>query len=300
MGFVTSGLVSILNTLPEFVVWRFAERYIAGSEMKDGLRVMSDLNSHNLLTTMDILGESTENLEIAHSAANQYLDLIRLISDTEFRSHISLKLTQMGLNLSFNAAHDHAVKIAQSANAKGLFFRLDMEDAQTTDQIFEIYRSLRKKLPEVGVVVQAYLKRSVDDVESLMRDHSVNLRICKGIYKESPKIAFQNRQEIRTNYIKILRIILDGGGYPAIATHDTWLIDAALGEIIKRKLTPEKYEFQMLHGVGEHLRQNLLKNGHRVRIYVPFGPAWMAYSLRRFRENPVLLAYVIKNLFSMH
>ncbi len=296
MSIITDKLVAIIGKMPDALIWRFAQRYIAGSELIHGLEAMRQLHERNRLITMDILGEDTRCDDDAEHAVSEYLELIDGITSTNLSANISVKLTQLGLKLDYGRTLERVRKLAKYATENGFFFRMDMEDSTTTDQTFRLYWDLRIEYPRTGTVVQAYLKRSLDDVKTLLSGGHTDLRICKGIYVESPEIAYKDYQQIRENYLAILRIILDGNGYPAIATHDRWLIDQALNEINARKLDPHAYEFQMLYGIGDRIQQDLIRAGHRVRVYVPFGAAWKAYSMRRFRENPTLAWYVLKNL----
>ena len=293
---VTNAMVDFIDRLPEGLIWKFAKRYIAGPALSDGMNTMSELYGQGMVSSMDILGENTESNLDADLAYREYLELIDGMEKTGHPANISLKLTQLGLTIDEHKCFTRVEDIASKAWKKGFFFRLDMEDATTTDQTLDLFRHLRTKSEKVGLVIQAYLKRSIDDVRKLTEENKVNIRICKGIYKESPKIAYQDRQKVRDNFLDIMRVILDMGSYPAIATHDPFLIRGALKEIQRRQLLPENYEFQMLHGVGFKFRRELLSDGHVLRIYVPFGAAWRAYSLRRFRENPTVAFYVVKNL----
>ncbi|MBN1296171.1 proline dehydrogenase family protein [bacterium] len=296
MRYVTNRIVDLIEKMPDALIWRFARRYIAGVDYEAALQAMREIQADGMLATMDVLGEDTNSETSADAACRDYLDLIRAMNQANLPGNVSLKPTQLGLKLKADVAFERIRNVAIHANRSGYFFRLDMEDATTTDRTIEWYRRLRRELPQTGIVIQAYLKRSPEDVRNLMDEGSANIRICKGIYRESSDIAFSSRDLIRKRFLELLRMILDAKSYPAIATHDPFLIRGALEEIRRRKLAPEDYEFQMLHGVGFGWRKKLLADGHRLRIYVPFGAAWRAYSLRRFRENPTLALYVLKNL----
>jgi len=296
MSILTDVMVDVISRMPEAVIWRFARRYIAGADLEAGLSVMRSLHDKGMLNSMDILGEDTESEDDAERAGAEYIELIEGMKRTGLPGNISLKLTQLGLKVNPEKTVWRVTELAERAHRAGFFFRLDMEDATTTDQTIALYRQLRENNPQTGMVIQAYLKRSVADVRSIITDLPANIRICKGIYREDPSIAYKDRQQIRDNFMTLLRLILDMKSYPAIATHDPYLIRGALDEIRRRKLDPDAYEFQMLHGVGYKWRKILLNQGHKLRIYIPFGAAWRAYSLRRFRENPTLAFYVVKNL----
>jgi proline dehydrogenase len=295
MGLLTNTMVSIIGSFPEMVIWRIARRYIAGSQIQHGIEAMEMLAGRDILSTMDILGEDTARDSDADSSVEEYKMLIEAISKTDVKANISIKPTQMGLNLDPDNAADRMMSLARAASNAGLFLRLDIEDSTTTDQTFRIYDAIRQATEKSGAAIQAYLKRSCEDVDRLSAKGPVNMRICKGIYRESEEIAFHNRQKIRENFLELIRMVFDREGYPAIATHDKWVIREALTEIKRRNLQNDQYEFQMLYGVRERMWEELRDAGHRIRIYVPFGIAWRAYSLRRFQENPRLAYYVIKN-----
>lgn len=298
MGIFTDKIVDILTKLPDPVIWRFAKRYIAGSTIDDGLHVVNDLHRRGCLSTVDVLGEDVQSESDAVKAGETYRCFIEAAQHLGFPVNISIKLTQMGLKIDRELTVSNCLKIAHLIDKHKFFLRLDIEDSTTTDDTFQIYRHLKTFSNRIGFAIQAYLKRSEDDLKNLLKSGSINIRICKGIYRESADIAFRDKSIIRQNFMNLVNLTLDNHSYVAIATHDQWLIQKSLEVIQKRNLTSEKYEFQMLHGVGMGIRQKLIDNGHKVRIYVPFGDSWKAYSLRRFRENPRLIFYVIKNLIS--
>lgn len=296
MSMITDLMVNTIDKLPESLIWNFAKRYIAGSDLDSGLQVRKDLFGQGMMNTMDVLGENTESEQDAEKAMVEYLDLIKGMSKDGLPGNVSLKLTQLGLCLDEKNTRNRVIHIAENSWENDFFFRLDMEDVSTTDQTLDLYKTLRKMNDRVGVVIQAYLKRSLDDIRELAGTQPANIRICKGIYKEEKRVAYHDRQKIRDNFMDILRLMFDLNSYPAIATHDPFLIRAAMSEIQRRGLSPDKYEFQMLHGVGFKWRKELLDKGHNLRIYIPYGAAWRAYSIRRFRENPTLAFYVVKNI----
>ncbi len=299
MSWITNSFVDLLGTFPDGFIWRFAKPYIAGASLSEALEARDRLEAAGYWATMDLLGEDTFAAGDAEAAVEAYLDLVTGIGALPQRTrptNVSLKLTQMGLNLDFDQTLARVSRIQTACEAQGLFMRIDIEDSSTTDRTFDLYQRLRRKSDKVGLAIQSYLKRSLDDAADLAEPGGLNIRICKGIYKEAPAIAYQDRQQVRDNYIALMCAVLDRGGYPALATHDEWLIDAALFEIERRQLPPQDYEFQMLLGVGDKLRARLQSDGHPVRIYIPYGEAWKAYSLRRFKENPLLAYYIFKNL----
>lgn len=296
MSWITNSFVDLLGKFPDGFIWRFARQYIAGASLTDGLRSKQSLNEAGYLATMDLLGEDTFVTADADQAVNQYLALVAGIAESDQAANVSLKLTQMGLNLDYEETLARVSRIHAACQERKLFMRIDIEDSTTTDRTMALYTSLRRQSPDVGIAIQSYLRRSLDDIADLCEAGSLNIRICKGIYRESAAIAYHDRQQIRDNYLALMNAVLDRGGYPALATHDAWLVEAAIAEIAKRNLPTDRYEFQMLLGVGEKLRERLRQDGHRVRIYVPYGEAWKAYSLRRFKENPLLAYYIFKNL----
>ena len=297
MSNITKSIVILIGRFPDPIIWRFAKRYIAGAHLQQAMQVMTDLASNQQMATLDVLGEDTLVPEQADDALNQYFQLVEGISQTTIKANVSVKLTQMGLKQDFAQTKSRVNLLATALAERGLFLRFDIEDSTTTDATYELYAELCSNYSSLGVAIQAYLKRSESDLVHLLQLAPLNIRICKGIYREAETIAYKNRQKIRENYIKLLCQVLDGGGYPAIATHDDWVINRAIQEIHARRTDVNSYEFQMLYGVGDNLRRKLVADGHRVRVYIPFGQAWKAYALRRFEENPRLVYYILKNLF---
>ncbi|MBT3229452.1 MAG: proline dehydrogenase [Candidatus Marinimicrobia bacterium] len=290
-------IVALMPLAPRFIVKMISKRYIAGEDTPSAMATCKQLNAQGFLTTVDILGESVTTNDQAREACDSYLDLITEVSKSNIEKNISLKPTAMGLGLSYDMAFEFIAAIVQKAHESGVFIRIDMEDSPYTDKTLEMYERLRDQYPQLGTVIQAYMHRSLDDVKKIATS-SGNLRICKGIYKESPQIAYQDADEVRHNYIKLVREMLEQGAYVGIATHDPFLIDESLRLIDELNISADKYEFQALLGVPIVKRlEALISMGHRVRIYVPFGSEWYAYSSRRLKENPDVAGYVLKNLF---
>lgn len=282
---------------PRFIVKAISKRYIAGDTAESAVKTCRQLQERGFVTTLDILGESISHQDQAMAALDSYLALIDLVSTSNIEKNISLKPTALGLGLSQDLALGNIERIVQHAGEQGMFIRIDMEDSPYTDKTIQIYNTLRSRYANVGTVVQAYMRRSMEDVRSIAETGG-NLRICKGIYKESEAIAFQDRQKIRDNYLALLKVMFAAGAYVGIATHDDVLIEGALQLIKSRQVSPDKYEFQALLGVPIETRlEQLINAGHKVRIYVPFGSDWYAYSSRRLKENPDLAGYIVKNLF---
>jgi len=272
--------------MPKSLVYLFAKKYIAGKTLLNGVKVARELNSKGILATMDVLGESVSKKEDAFNFVNQFLELLDTIESEKIDANISSKPTQLGLNISYDFCIEQYEKIIERAKKYNNFVRIDMEDSSTTDSIIKLYIQLHKKYPQnVGIVVQAYLHRTIDDVMELNKIRT-NYRLCKGIYIEPKEIAYKSKNEIRDNYIKNLTQIFEEGCYVGIATHDKPIIDRAYEIIKKKNISKDKYEFQMLFGVTENLRQQIVNNGDKIRVYVPFGEQWYFYAVRRLQENP--------------
>ncbi|MCF6268199.1 MAG: proline dehydrogenase family protein [Melioribacteraceae bacterium] len=281
-------IVNTVKILPKSLIYLFAKKYIAGKTLTEGVAVTKELNSEGITATMDILGESVNRREDAVSFVNQFLELLDRIESEKLDSNISTKPTQFGLEIDFDFCYEQYEKIIERAKKYNNFVRIDMEDSSTTDNIIKLYKKLYEKYPDnVGIVVQAYLYRTLDDIRD-MNKVKTDYRICKGIYIEPEEIAYKGREEIRDNFIAALNLMLDDGCYVGIATHDKPIVDRAYKIIADRNLTPDKYEFQMLYGVTEKLRKQILDDGHKMRVYVPFGEQWHFYAVRRLQENPQL------------
>jgi proline dehydrogenase len=249
------------------------------------------------MSTIDVLGEFVTTKEMALHEKSMCHKVLEAIYSNKLDSYLSVKPTSLGLDIDFDFAYENIKELVDRAKNLGIFVRLDMENSPYTDKTFELFKKLRGEgYQNVGIVIQAYLYRSEQDIKNLA-EYKPSIRLCKGIYRESPSIAIQDKQGIRENYKKLLKLILDLGLYPAIATHDDILIDYALDLIKERKLNREDYEFQMLLGVREERRNELLRSGHRLRVYVPFGKDWYGYSTRRLKENPDIAGYIFKAIF---
>jgi proline dehydrogenase len=286
------AIVRVLPAVPRPVVKKLSRRYIAGSTLVDACRVVSALNEEGKMATIDVLGEEITGRDEASALLAEYEDVFETIEREGLDSNISVKLTGLGLNLDHEFCRDNIAELVQEAAKRGNFVRIDMEDSSTTTETLEIYRELRSQaLDNVGVVLQAYMKRTLTDIAELA-DLRPNVRVCKGIYVEPAEIAFQDFETVRLNFVEAVGALLDAGAYVAVATHDDWVIGEALTLIEERGLAPEEYEFQMLLGVRPELGDELVREGHRLRIYVPFGRQWYEYSLRRLQENPKIAGYI--------
>jgi proline dehydrogenase len=286
------AIVNVLPAMPKGVVRRISSRYIAGTELADACRVVAQLNEAGKMATIDVLGEEITSVDEAMGIMREYRYVFETIEREHLDSNVSVKLTALGLKLGYGLCRRNLEKVVSHAREVGNFVRIDMEDSSTTDETLRLYRELREEgLDNVGVVLQARLRRTLDDVESLA-DLKPNVRMCKGIYVEPEEIAFQEFDEVRENYVAALEKLLDGGAYVGMATHDEWLISEGKRGVDERGLKPEQYEFQMLLGVRRRLASSLVDEGYRLRIYVPYGEHWYAYSMRRLQENPKIAGYI--------
>jgi proline dehydrogenase len=286
------AIVRVLPAVPRPVVRRLSERYIAGATLAEACRVVSDLNGQRKMATIDVLGEEITRREEASALLAEYEDVFETIERERLDSNISVKLTGLGLKLDHDFCRDNIAELVTEAAKRENFVRIDMEDSSTTSETLEIYRELRNGgLDNVGVVLQAYMKRTLADVASLA-DLRPNVRVCKGIYVEPPEVAFQEFETVRIGFVEAIEALLDAGAYVAVATHDEWVVAEALTLIEERGLAPDQYEFQMLLGVRPELGDELVREGHRLRIYVPFGRQWYEYSIRRLQENPKIAGYI--------
>jgi len=289
-------IAQTLPVVPKSIVRRVANRYIAGETTDDALRVVAGLNARGFRATLDILGEHITRMDQAQRAIEGYLNLLEEIARKKADSTISIKLTQLGVKLDPGACLDMASRLVRRAGELNNFVRIDMEDSSCTTETLRIYRELRRDYSNVGVVVQAYLRRTMDDVCGL-EDLRPNYRLCKGVYVEPREISYRDMRVINRNYVTLLEKLLRNGSYVGIATHDELMVWEALRIIRELKVPTSAYEFQMLLGVDEQLRDVIHGQGHNLRVYIPFGRDWYAYSVRRLRENPKLAGYVFKAMF---
>jgi len=290
------AIARTLPAVPKGIVRRVANRYIAGETIDDALRVVSGLNQRGIRATLDILGEHIHNLDQARRAGEGYVALLDAIDRRKLDANISIKLTQLGLKVDFQTCFDLTNRLVGQAGELKNFVRIDMEDSSCTTDTLEIYRQLRRDHSNVGVVVQAYLRRTADDICAL-ENLRPNYRLCKGVYVEPREVSYHDMRVINRNYAYLLKKLLRNGSFVGIATHDELMVWEALRIIRDLKLPPTAYEFQMLLGVDEQLRDIIRAAGHNLRVYIPFGRDWYAYSVRRLKENPRLAGYVFKAMF---
>lgn len=270
-------------------------RFVAGETIHEALEQARKLNQLGFKLTLDILGESVNEVHAVEQAAAGYVKLLRAIDTHGIDANISVKPTQLGLAIDFDLAVQALTGIIDEAYSTGNFVRLDMEDSSHVEATLKLYRSLRERRNNVGVAIQAYLYRSWNDLRQLAQ-MGTNVRLVKGAYDEPPAVAYQKKRDVDENYRRLIAFYLDSGNYTAVATHDDKIIDFTLAYVARRQIPREQYEFQFLYGVRPGLQQQLLARGERVRIYLPYGPDWFPYFMRRLAERPANLVFVLKNL----
>jgi len=294
VSLLDSALVRLLPAVPKPVVQLFSSRYIAGATLTEAVECVRGLNAGGKMATVDVLGEEITHEEETRAIAQAYRDVFAAIDEAALDANVSVKLTALGLDLSYELCRENLVDVLRTAAGYGNFVRIDMEDSSTTDDTLRLYRELREGGHDnVGVVLQARLRRTLDDVRALA-DLRPGVRLCKGIYLEPSTIAFTDYEAVRANFLACLDALLDAGCYVGVATHDEWLIGQSLARISQRGLEPLEYELQMLLGVREERRDMLVSEGHRLRVYVPFGEHWYRYSLRRLQENPAMAGTIAR------
>ncbi len=298
MSWFNKLIVKLMPLAPRLLVAQVAKRYIAGETLEAGIQKVSELNGRGFLATMDVLGEQITSREETQKPMRLYRELIREIQrHPELKTGLSVKLTQMGLNIDTEFCWENLRQLIELGRATGLFIRIDMEDSGVTADTLDLFERSLKIYDRMGVAIQAYLRRSENDMKRLIR-LGANVRICKGIYNEPPGIAFQEREEIRQNFIKLGKMHLNAGKYLALATHDQYLIDHFRTYIGNKRIPASQFEYQALLGVPiDEILTRLVEEGNTVRIYIPFGDDWYAYSSRRLKENPDIAGYIMKDFF---
>ncbi|RLD16933.1 proline dehydrogenase [candidate division KSB1 bacterium] len=299
MSLFDKMIVWSLPLVPKPIVRFFSKIYIAGPHLSDGVKTVKQLNAKGIMATMDLLGEFTDSREKAIKAADEYIEILHAIQKEGLDSNVSVKPTHMGLLVDKELCFQNIRRIVQEAQKLNNFVRIDMEDHPTTDDTIDMYLRLKEEFGDhVGIVIQAYLRRTIDDI-NLLSKHKANVRLCKGIYVEPREIAYKDMAIINENYKYNLEKLISNGCYVGIATHDEKMIWHGLSMIDKYHLKADQYEFQMLLGVDEQLRDILVKSGHRLRVYVPFGADWYGYSTRRLKENPRMAGFVFKRILGI-
>jgi proline dehydrogenase len=288
LAILDRALVRLLPAVPRPVVQRLSSRYIAGAELADALRVVRELNAAGKSATIDVLGEEVASADEARAIAGQYHDVLAELDAAGLDAGVSVKLTGLGLELDYELCRDNLEAVVRDAAARGRFVRIDMEDSSTTERTLQLYRLLRDEgHTNVGVVLQAYMRRTLDDLPGLD-----DVRLCKGIYVEPHSLAYRDFDEVRANYLRALEALIAQGARVGIATHDEYLLQESERIVREAGLSKERYEFQMLLGVRAERGDQLVAAGHPLRVYVPFGTHWYEYSLRRLQENPKIAGYV--------
>ena len=286
-------IVRTLPLVPRPIVRLVASRYVAGETLDDAIRAVRHLNAEGCMATLDVLGEDVTDFSETERTVSEYLEALEAILRNGLDSNLSVKLTAFGLKLDPARCRQQFRRVLDAAQARGVFVRIDMEDSSVTEETIRVYEESRGQAPGVGLVLQAYLRRTRADVARLA-PLKPNVRVCKGIYVEPAEIAFKGRDEIQGNFMAIVEDLFAAGSYVGIATHDEVLVARCLATIRRLGLPRDAYEFQMLLGVAVGLRRRLVAEGHRLRVYVPFGKSWHAYSLRRLKENPSIAGQIVK------
>jgi len=297
MGLLNRLVVGSAPLMPKFVIGRVASVYVAGDKLKDGLELAKKLNSKGFTATLDLLGEEVKNRKETNKIKQSYCDLLDGIANYGIDCNISLKLTALGLKIDEELCWDNLSVVLDKAREHKNFVRMDMEDSTVTDATIRMCKKGKDYYPKCGTVLQAYMRRTSDDID-ILKTHNANIRLCKGAYKESEEIAYQDYQEIRDNYMINAKKIMDNGIFIGLATHDEWLITKLEELIEKNNYKKSNYEFQALSGVPiDKTLERLIAAGHKVRYYIPYGPEWYAYSMRRMKENPDIWKYTLKAFF---
>lgn len=295
-------IASILPYFPKKFIWIFSRAYISGETMADAMKASKDLNSQGVIVTLDVLGEFIKTLDEAEENKKEYLELIEETQKQGIKGNYSLKPTSFGLLIDKEACYRQMREIVAKAASYNNFCRIDMEDSPCTDMEIDLYRRLHREFPKnVGLVIQAYMRRTHSDLEKMLDMNTPEIptsyRLCKGIYVESPAIAFKKYEEINQHFLEDLEFMFKNKIFVGIATHDKPLVEGAYDLIKKYNVAKNMYEFQMLYGVTPALRKSIVDKGHSMRVYVPFGKKWFGYSTRRLKENPKMASHIIKALF---
>ncbi|MEW6127059.1 MAG: proline dehydrogenase family protein [Acidobacteriota bacterium] len=289
----SEGLKNFLTKFKSFN--SVTQRFVAGEEISAAVAAIKQLNSKNISATFDHLGESISKEAETRAEVREYQRLIEAIKQHSLNSNVSVKLTQLGLDIDTELCYENTRAIVAAAAAENNFARIDMEDSTKTDATLGIFRRLRSEFENVGIVVQAYLYRTEKDIEELLKI-GARIRLCKGAYKEPEAVAFANKADVDKNFVKLMRLLLPSGIYHGIATHDPNMIEATRQFAKEAEIAPDKYEFQMLYGVRRDLQESLVKEGYRVRVYVPYGKFWYPYFMRRLAERPANVWFILKNV----
>ncbi len=275
---------------------KVALRFVAGETLDEALDASKRLNDLGLDVTLDFLGESVTDAERAQAATESYLSSLETIPDSEARASISLKPTQLGLAIDPELCHQNLLRIVGRAHELNNFVRIDMESSAYTQITLDVFERVFERYRNVGVVIQSYMRRSEEDVARLV-ELGAPVRLCKGAYDEPVSVAFQRKDEVDASYVKLMKMLLSGGGPTAIATHDDKMVNATLEFVREQDIDPQSFEFQMLYGVRRDYQRRIASDGHRMRIYIPYGSEWYSYLMRRMAERPANLIFVTRAVF---
>lgn len=296
----------IASTLPYFpkkFIWIFSKKYVAGETIEECITAARQLNLKGIYITVDLLGEFIKTIDEAEKNKKDYLKIIEKFSEEIILGNFSIKPSSFGLLIDKDKCYKYIREVVKKASEINSFIRIDMEDSQCTTDEIELYKKLKSEYPRnVGIVFQAYLKRTITDIENLLaeninNDSNLDFRLCKGIYIEPEEISYKDYGDVRSNYLKILELMFKNNIYAGIATHDTYLIEEAIKLIQNYSVPDNMYEFQMLYGVAPNLRDRIVSEGHKMRVYVPYGKQWFGYCSRRIKENPKMVWDIMKAIF---
>ena len=297
MNVINNIITKTIPFLPKKIVKIIADKYVAGETTKEALKVIQNLNSKKYDITIDLLGEHLNNAQEIDKVTNIYINLLDEINKQSLSSNISVKPTHIGLDLELEEFYKNALKLVKKAETLNNFIRFDMEHSGTTDDTINVFKRIYKNHKNIGTVFQAYLKRTYNDIDNM--EQKINFRLCKGIYNENSNIAYKDKQKINKNYLRIAELAFKKKHYIGLATHDLDLINQLYLLIEKYNAPTTNFEFQVLYGVPmQGWLQKHLNNNYKVRIYLPYGPQWYEYSIRRLKENPDIARYVAKSIFS--
>jgi len=275
---------------------KMSHRFVAGETLDEAIAAARVCNHQGMLVSLDYLGENVATAADAQRARDAYLQVFDKISAEKLNANVSCKPTQLGLDISAEFCEGQLLSIVERAAAYGNFLRVDMEGSLYTARTIDVVKRVRTRNPAVGKVIQSYLHRSEQDVNDLLA-YGCRIRLCKGAYKEPPEVAFPRKQDVDANYVKLMQILLSSGFYHGIATHDPTMIAATIRHAAREKISKDDFEFQMLYGVRTDLQRQLVRDGFRLRIYIPYGQDWFPYFMRRLAERPANLAFFVRNFF---
>ncbi len=273
-----------------------SHRFVAGEELDEAIAAARACNEQGMLVSLDYLGENVATAEDAQRARDAYLEVFGRIAAEKLNANVSCKLTQLGLDMSAEFCEGQVLSIVERAASYENFLRVDMEGSVYTERTVDVVKRVRAKSPAIGTVIQAYLYRSEQDVQDLL-EYGCRMRLCKGAYKEPAEVAFPKKEEVDANYVKLMRILLPSGIYHGIATHDPKMIAATIKCAAEKTVSRDEFEFQMLYGVRTDLQRRLVRDGFRVRIYIPYGRDWFPYFMRRLAERPANVGFLVRNFF---